>query len=124
MVSGTPDLRAALVDLERRFWLQGAGAPDFWRTHFADDGLVALPLGIMDKSETVAAMVDGQPWTHVDLEDVRVVPVTDSSAILTYAAAASRPNETGVYRAIVGSLYVRTQDTWQLMFHQQSPRAE
>jgi hypothetical protein len=124
MVSGTPDLRAALVDLERRFWLQGAGAPDFWRTHFADDGLVALPLGIMDKSETVDAMVHGQRWTNVDLRDVRVVPITDSSAILTYEAAATRLDETRVYRAIVGSLYVRKKDAWQLMFHQQSPRAE
>ncbi|MFO7960569.1 MAG: hypothetical protein R6U94_06460, partial [Nitriliruptoraceae bacterium] len=82
-----------LVELEERFWIEGGGSPEFWQTHFADDGVVALPFGIMDKHETVQAMHGAPPWTRVDMADLRVLALGDSSALVAYrhGASLSRP---------------------------------
>jgi hypothetical protein len=47
--------RQLLLELEAGFW-EAAGNPDFYQATFADDGLMALPVGIMTKPEVVTAM--------------------------------------------------------------------
>ena len=112
-------IRDELVALEERFWLEGGGNPDFWRAHFADDGVVALPFGIMDKSQTIEAMARGTPWARIDMDDLRVVPITERSVLVNYEATAARGDDED-YLAVIGSVYVQRDDSWQLLFHQQS----
>lgn len=119
-VTSMSDPAAELVELEERFWIEGGGSPDFWQAHFADDGVVALPFGIMDKHETVQAMHGAQPWTRVDMNDVRVVPLGDSSVLLAYRAAAHRAADDVDFEAVLGSVYRKQDGAWQLVFHQQS----
>lgn len=109
-----------LVDLEERFWLEGGGNPDFWRAHFADDGIVALPFGLMDKDATVQAMEQAAPWARVDMADLRVLPLGDASALVAYRVSARRVDDEEDFGAVVGSVYVRRSGAWQLVFHQQS----
>lgn len=109
-----------LVELEERFWIEGGGSPDFWQTHFADDGVVALPFGIMDKHETVQAMYGAPPWTRVDMADLRVLALGDSSALVAYRATARRSADQVDFEAVVGSVYRKQDGAWQLVFHQQS----
>jgi hypothetical protein len=122
-VTLTDDVRDGLVDLEERFWLEGGGNPSFWRRHLADDGLVALPLGIMDKDQTVRAIAQASPWARVEMRDVRVLAVSDDSALVTYTAVAARAEDTDDYIAVIGSVYVLRGGAWALIFHQQSPMA-
>lgn len=121
-MTDAPSRRDELVALEERFWLEGGGNPGFWRSHFAEDGVVALPFGIMDKNQTMEAMARGKPWARIDMADLRVVPVTGTSVLVAYEATAARVDDDEDYRAVVGSLYVRRDDSWQLLFHQQSLR--
>jgi hypothetical protein len=109
-----------VVALEERFWTQGGGDPGFWDEHFAEDGVVALPFGLMDKSETVAAMEQAPPWEGVRMDDLRVVPISETALLLAYRATGARPGADD-YVAVVGSTYVRREGSWQLLFHQQSP---
>lgn len=121
-MTDAPNIRDELVALEERFWLEGGGNPDLWRSHFADDGVVALPFGIMDKNQTIEAIAHGKPWARVDMDDLRVVPVTGTSVIVAYEATAARVDDDEDYLAVIGSVYVQRDDSWQLLFHQQSLR--
>jgi hypothetical protein len=120
-MSKVPDLRRDVTDLERRFWTEGGGNPNFWSRHFADDGLVALPMGMMDKPQTVAAMHQAQPWSQATLDDVHLVLIADDVAALSYHATARRSGEQADYTAVVSSVYVRRSGEWLLVLHQQTP---
>ena len=115
------DVRDQVVGLEERFWLEGGGDPDFWRRHFAEDGLVALPFGVMDKAQTVAAMQQARPWARVAMDEIRVLAVGETSVLVTYTATAGREGDADDYRVVIGSLYARQDGSWRLLFHQQSP---
>ncbi len=115
-------LRATLVDLEERFWLEGGGDPAYWDANFAADGLVALPTGILSKDETVAAMEQAQPWREVEMSDLHVRRLDTTSVLLAYRASATRDDGSG-YAAVVTSVYGRHDGDWQLTVHQQSPLA-
>ena len=113
--------RDALLHLEERFWLEGGGNPEFWRRHFAEDGVVALPFGIMGKPRTVEAMEQGRPWVRIEMQDLHVVAVAAGSVLVAYRAVARGAGESDDYVAVVASLYVQRGPGWQLLFHQQSP---
>lgn len=115
-----PDPTDELIDLEERFWLQGGGNPDFWSTHFAEEGVVALPFGIMDKNGTMEAMERAAPWARVDMDDLRVVPFSDAAVLVTYRATATRVADDEEFEAVIGSVYVERDGAWRLVFHQQS----
>lgn len=115
-----PDRTQELIGLEERFWLEGGGNPDFWQDHFADDGVVALPFGVMDKDATVQAMGSAEPWTRVDMHELRVVPLGDASTLVVYRATARRAADEQDFEAVVGSVYVKRDEAWYLAFHQQS----
>jgi hypothetical protein len=53
--------RDRLLELEAEFW-EAAGDPDFYRANFADDGLMASPVGVMTKPDFVAAMDGATKW--------------------------------------------------------------
>lgn len=108
-------------ELEHCFWVIGGGEPEFWREHFADDGLVLLPHGILDKAQTVAAMEQARPWASVEMENLQRRTLSDDHVLLAYTARAVREGEVAEYRAAISSLYVRRDDQWQLFCHQQSP---
>jgi Domain of unknown function (DUF4440) len=112
-----------VAEREQRFWTEGGGNPGFWSRHFADDGLVALPIGIMDKAQVVAAMQQAEPWAQATLEDVRSLEVADGVAALSYRATARRAGEQADYTAVVSSVYARRDGDWFLVFHQQTPTA-
>lgn len=119
-MTDAPNMRDELVAFEERFWLEGGANPHFWRSHFADDGVVALPFGIMDKEQTVEAMAHGKPWARIDMADLRVVPLTGTSVLVAYEATAARVGDDEDYRAVIGSVYVQRDGSWHLVFHQQS----
>lgn len=113
-----------LLDLEHEFWTTGGGNPQFWSRHFDDDGIVALPIGIMDKPQTIAAMRQGQPWTRATLDDIHVTELAGGAIALTYRATAHREGDDTDYLAVVSSVYVRREDQWLLVLHQQTPTTE
>lgn len=108
-----------LLELEAEFW-EAAGDPDFYRANFADNGLMALPVGIMTKPDVVAAMDGATEWESFTIEDPRYVEVGDVAA-LVYATVAREPGADEEYRALITSVYVNRGGDWMLVLHQQTP---
>lgn len=119
-MSTRTDTEAQVLDLERDFWLQGGSNPGFWQENCAEEAIIALPMGILSKSETVAAMESSQPWETVQFDDIRTVSVSDT-VIVSYKATARREGALDDYLAVVSSAYAPMDGKWLLVFHQQSP---
>ena len=107
-------------EMERRFW-GAAGDPAFYVEHFADDGRCVFSFGVLDKAATVASMDEAEPWSAYEFADMRTLQLADDAVALSYMARARRGDQP--YEAMVSSVYVRRGDRWQLMLHQQTPRA-
>jgi hypothetical protein len=109
-----------LLDLENGFW-QSAGDGDFYREHMAAHGLCVLPVGMMDKDETVAAIEQAEPWADVEMFDMKTIDLGDDEAALCYRADASRNGSSDRYKAVISSVYTRLGGRWRLTLHQQTP---
>lgn len=113
-------VRKQIIDLEKRFW-RAAGNPDFYRSKFAEEGVMAFPVGLMGKAEVLAAMDGEAGWDSFTMDDLRFVQVTDDVASLSYTTVAMPAGSTEGYRAAVTSVYVRRRGEWFLILHQQTP---
>lgn len=109
-----------LLELEEGFW-NAAGDGEYYREHMAPDGLFVLPVGILDKDETVAAIERAVSWTEFELHDVRTIDLGDDEAAVCYRAEAFRENGSSGYSALISSVYTRLGGKWKLSLHQQTP---
>lgn len=109
-----------VLELEKAFWLIGGGNPDFWREHCAGDAIIALPMGIMGKDDTLAQIEGSPPWQKVRFHGIRAVE-TGGTVIVSYRATGQARGAAAEYEAVVSSAYARRDGKWQLVFHQQSP---
>ena len=109
-----------ILELESAFW-DSAGDPRFYRENFADDGVMALPDGLMTKAQVISAMEEATPWSRFSIDDVRFVDVGDDVTALVYTADAPRDGRDDGYRAAISSVYVNRGGAWRLVLHQQTP---
>ena len=118
--SAAAEFTRALLALERRFW---KGDAAFYERHLLADAVVALPVpaGILRRDQIIASVADGPRWAKLRIVNPRVVRLSDTSALLTYRAQASREGAAAPYLTVASSAYVLTGGEWQLAFHQQTP---
>jgi hypothetical protein len=111
-----------LEELERRGWeaLSGPDGAAFYRDAMADDGVMVFPGMVLDKPATLEVMARVAPWASFELHDVQEIRVSADCGMVVYQADAQRSGETP-YHADMTSVYVRRDDRWQLVLHQQSP---
>lgn len=112
-----------LLRLEEGFW-NAAGDGDYYREHMARDGLCVLPVGVLDKQQTVAAIDEAEPWADFAVHEVKILDLGDDEAALCYRAEAARENNSSSYTALVSSVYTRLRGEWKLSLHQQTPVEE
>ena len=114
-----------LAVLERDGWdalsTSGEAARAFYE-HVLDERVVMLLPGgaVLDDRDVIVDSMSGQPWSGFSLEDVRSLPLTADTGVVTYGVVATRDGQE--YSALMSSLYVRREDGWKLAFHQQTPR--
>ena len=108
-----------LLELERGFW-DSAGNGEYYQEHMAADGLCVLPVGVLDKKATVAAIAQADPWHDFEFTEVTTLDLGDDEAALCYRAEASRDDGEG-YLALTSSVYTRIRGKWKLALHQQTP---
>ena len=111
-----------LVDLERQGWeaLSSARGAAHYREQLTSDALMAFPVGVLSREDTVQAIESAQPWTSFEIRDPRVVGLTPDSGIVVYSVTAQRAGHEP-YTALVSSAYVQRDGVWRLAFHQQTP---
>ena len=107
-----------VVGLEDGFW-RAAGDGAFYQAHMAVDGVCVLPVGVLDRDETIGAIAQAESWRRWEMRDVRLVELTGDVVTLVYRVEADRGEEP--YRAFVASTYVRRDGDWLLVVHQQTP---
>ena len=110
-----------LLQMEHRFW-ESSTDPDVYREHLADDGVMVFPYGVgaMDKQMVLYAVsANAERWETHDLTSVRVVPLGDDAAVISYLARAER-GDGAPFEAWVSSIYARRSGRWVLVLHQQT----
>ena len=115
-----PDrLEDILFDLEERFWRSGG---EHFAHYLADAAVAVLPGpgGLLLDGEIARAVANQPRWTHVVLEEHRVLELSAGAAMVTYRATARR-SRGKPYFARATSAYVHDGTRWRLAFHQQTP---
>lgn len=114
-----------LAALERQGWdalsTHGDAGRAFYDEALDEQAVMLLPGGIvLDDRAAIVESMSGQPWSHYALEDVRTFRPASDVGVVTYGVVAGRDGQE--YSALMSSLYVRREDGWKLVFHQQTPR--
>ena len=114
------------IALERQGWqalsTSGAAAVAFYRDVLDDRPLMLLPGGtVLSDTATVLQAMSGPPWSRYELDDLRVIDLTEVVSTVFYGVTARRASAPE-YSALVASTYVRRQAGWRLAVHQQTPR--
>ena len=116
-----------LVDLERQGWdslCDGSGA-DFYGRVMTSAGVMVMANGaVLDRDAVVDALRQSPRWASYEIEDARVVPVTDDVATLVYRGTGHRDGAGDPFVGLMTSTYVRDGDTWRLALYQQTPVAD
>ena len=114
-------MNAELFEFEQQLWAR-AGDPDFYRERLTDDAVLVFPapFGLLDREATIDAVASSTGWSEFELDDFRIVQLTDKSAAAAYRASAVGTDGSS-YSAYCGSVYVRGESAWLLALHQQTP---
>ncbi len=109
-----------LWDLEERFWTQGA---DSARTLSARNAVFVFPYpaGILQGDALWREPVVAQRWRSVVMSK-RHVTREAGIAVLAYRVAAER-GDLPIYQALCTSTYLKDDDKWLRLTHQQTPLA-
>jgi hypothetical protein len=116
------DLRDTLLAIERRLWTNDA---DYYEANLTPDALLVFAeTGVITRDVAFAAIrkenAEGRRWEKAELSDLRMRPLTTTTALLCCRANASWVNDATVYSALCSSVYVNHSDAWRLALHQQS----
>lgn len=112
---------STLWDMEERFWTQGAESA---RLMTAKDAVFVFPYpaGILRGDALWRETDVAQRWRTVVMNE-RHMSRQDKIAVLTYAVSAERSGEP-IYEALCTSTYLKDDDKWLRLTHQQTPASQ
>jgi hypothetical protein len=111
--------------LETQGWRALSSSADagveFYSQILRNDALMLFPGGMLvNGKEAILHSFGAQPWRSFQIEDARLLELTEASVALVYRVTAEREGQ-DPYIALVSSTYVRTGQNWKLAVHQQTP---
>lgn len=115
-------LAQELLTIEEGFWT-AADRVHYFGEHMAGDAVMVFPepTGILDEAAIIETLEDASAWSEVRIEDVDLVHLRETGAVLAYRAEARR-DDGDPYSVYAASVYVLQEDgVWRLAFHQQTP---
>lgn len=104
--------------LEEKFWTGGA---DSARQMTAREAVFVFPYpaGILQGEGLWGESEVARRWRSVVMSD-RYLSVHDEIAVMAYRVSAERADEP-IYEALCTSTYLKDEDDWRRMAHQQTP---
>lgn len=115
-------LQEELLAIEEGFWT-ASDRVHYFGEHLAGDAVMVFPAptGIMDEARIIQSLGEDGRWAEVRIDEVDLVHIRDSAAVLAYRADA-RARDGVAYSAYAASVYACQDDgAWRLVFHQQTP---
>jgi hypothetical protein len=115
--------RESLLQLERRLW---NADEEFYQETLAEDAVMVFPppTGILERSDILESLGGGERWQNIDFSEVRLIEIGDGTVQLVYRGVAERTEDGSEYNALITTTYVRENETWRLVSHQQTPVGE
>jgi hypothetical protein len=115
-------LEHTLLALEDEGWraLSSDWGAEFFGQLLTANSLMVFPGIVLSKDRALAEIAKAPPWAEFRVDELRVVRLTEQSAVLTYRATAHRAGEPE-YHALMSSMYVENGGSWRMAFHQQTP---
>jgi hypothetical protein len=113
-----------LIDLEERGWQalssEGEAGKSFYSSVLHDDAVMLFPGGMLiSGKENILKSLGTQPWKSFQIEDPRVISLSESAGVLVYRVTAQREGS-DPYMALISSTYVLSSGDWKLILHQQT----
>jgi len=114
-----------LIELEEQGWQalssEGEASKKFYSSVLCDDAIMLFPGGIlMNGKEEILASLAAQPWRSFQIEELQVIFLSENAGVLIYRVTAQREGS-APYVALISSTYIRSDGTWKLILHQQTP---
>lgn len=114
-----------LIELEHQSWQAlsstNEDAVAFYRDLLTDNAVMLFPGGLrLEGKEVILKSIGAQPWVSVQLEEPRVLSLSQDSGIVAYKVSAQREGS-DPYVALISSAYISLEGEWKLAFHQQTP---
>lgn len=100
---------------EEAWWTMGAAEA---RRRMHPSCVMVLDGGVMQGEAILAALETAPRWSSVAMAD-RLTVETEECTVLAYRAEARRGDDD--YAAVCSSTWVRQNEGWQLIQHQQTP---
>lgn len=91
----------------------------FYRDVLAGDVTMLFPGGMRLRGKQAVFDAIDPDWTTFDIRDLDASTIGDMT-VLSYFVRAER-REGSTYEALIGSVYIKTANDWQLVLHQQTP---
>jgi hypothetical protein len=114
-----------LRELEEKGWAAiSVGDGDFYRGLVTDRTVCVEPDGLQTGRELADDIeANKSPFDDYTLDDVKVLPLGDGSALITYRATIRLTEADFSFELYMTSVYERGGDggDWKLVFHQQTP---
>lgn len=114
-----------LLKIEKEGWQALSttidAASKFYHSILCEDAVMVFPGGLVfvGKEKILESFAE-QPWDTFQIENVRVVALSETSSILVYKVTARR-GKSDPYEALISSTYVYRDGSWMLAYHQQTP---
>jgi hypothetical protein len=118
------DVQQQLLALEQAGWdsLSNGTGSDFYGSLMAPDGVMVLANGmVLDRDQVVESLREAPPWDDYRIEEPRVVSAGAESAALVYRGVARREGGGPDLDAVMTSVYVPSDDGWELALFTQTP---
>jgi hypothetical protein len=117
VLRATPKIEAHLWGMEERFWTEGA---DSARNMTARNAVFVFPYptGILSGTGIFREACVAQRWRSIQMSETYFA-IEGDIAVLAYRVSAERGDEP-IYEALCTSTYLRDNDHWLRLTHQQT----
>lgn len=119
-------LTEELLALEHAGWksLCDGSGDTFYGGIMTDGAVMVLANGmVMDRDTVTAALGQSPPWARYDIDEVRLIQISEDTAALVYTGTGWRDGSDEPFVGAMSSVYHRTGAGWKLALYQQSEKA-